>query len=202
MIQEWLDWSRRLSTASLFEKADFKAAAMALPEEVVQELGAFYERAAQASRVAVLADWLRARPLGEPMGDDEKGVRNLVTLFGHIARCWGRRPFTERPIRSSDLPPPEPDWSKLPAGWEFLGPPALTFSRFEYEFSEIGREQIQSAVTPAEREELRAVAEGVRRVGFGAVKQWCSRMGVLEHVEASMVFGLLGVLDALELPYY
>jgi hypothetical protein len=49
---------------------------------------------------------------------------------------------------------------------------------------------------------LKPVAESVQALGFTKIKAWYSMMGIREHIEASMIFNLMGLLDALQLPYF
>jgi hypothetical protein len=57
-------------------------------------------------------------------------------------------------------------------------------------------------VTTEERAAFTDAAEHVRRIGYQNVKKWWDQLGTKEHIEASMVFNLMGVLDALGLKYY
>jgi len=201
IVEEWKSWAERLSTKSLYYKDDFKEAASKLPEDTVKELGNFYERAARENHVAQLNNWLESvRRM--PMSDDEKGIRNLVGWFAYIGNWWGYRPFTTKVLKSQRLVEAMPDWSKLPAGTEFLAQPAEWAKRFKYVFSEEGREHVQKTVTPEDKSWLTGIAEQIRRVGYGKVDEFSRRLGFSEHIEALMVYNLIGVLDALGLRYY
>jgi hypothetical protein len=105
-------------------------------------------------------------------------------------------------LNASKLYPPVPDWSKLPEEMRFLGEPAEEYYKFTYVFSDEGREHIQNHVTPQAISQLSLVAEQVRRVGYENIKAWWKKLGSHEHDEALMVVNLMGVLDALDLPYY
>jgi hypothetical protein len=84
----------------------------------------------------------------------------------------------------------------------FLAEPAEWCSRFQYVFSDEGRDRVRDEVTPKDMEKLALVAEQVRRIGYGKVKAWWKPLSMHAHIEAAMVFTLMGVLDALALPYY
>jgi hypothetical protein len=84
---------------------------------------------------------------------------------------------------------------------EFLAEPAVKCKQFAYVFSEEGREHIQATASQDEVAELALVAEQMRRVGYSNVKAWRQKFRTSDHIEPSLVFKLIGVLDALDLPY-
>jgi hypothetical protein len=134
------------------------------------------------------------------MDPEERAVRNLLHLFSHVAKTWRRQPFADYELSADKLAArPTPDWSKLPADLTFLAGPAADYAGVEYVFSDQLRDHLRTSATAADRARLGAVADQIRVVGFKTVRDWCSRMGLREHVEASMVFDHLGVLDALGL---
>jgi len=201
-LAEWKQWAERFQTASLYYPEEFRAVANAMSEETFKELADFYVKAVHEKHVDRINAWLREAGGSVPMGQEEKAIRNLCHLFAHIAHGWGRGPFTDYELHSSKLCPPTPDWSKLPDEMRFLGEPAEEYYKFTYVFSEDGREHIQNQVTPQEIAQLSLVAEQVRRVGYKNIQAWWKKLGSHEHEEAAMVFNLMGVLDALDLPYY
>jgi hypothetical protein len=201
-MDDWTAWAERLQTASLFSKDDFRTAANAISEETFAELAAFYLKAERENHLEAINRWLRESGGSVPMGREEKGIRNLFELFAHVAGAWGRRPFTTQSLNASKLIPPLPDWSKLPEEMRFLAEPAIQYSGFQYVFSDEGRDHVRDAVTPHDMEKLALVAEQVRRVGYGKIKAWWKPLSLHAHIEAAMVFNLMGVLDALALPYY
>ena len=200
-LDEWIAWSERLQTASLYFVEDFRNAANAMSEDTFAELSAFYLKAERENHLQAINQWLRGNSC-IPMGREEKEIRNLAELFSHVAKVWGRRPFTTHHLNASKLHPPLPDWSKLPEEMRFLAEGAEHCSKFQFVFSEEGHDRIRGQATPQEMEQLSAVAEQVQRVGYPKIKAWWKPLSMSAHIEAAMVFNLMGVLDALELPYY
>ena len=202
IVDEWKAWSIRLQTGRLYERREFQNARSKIPEPVIDDLGVFYTRAVRDDHLSKLNEWLARNRGITPMPDDEKGVRNLVRLCDYLAG-GGWQPFHKlRQLRSDDLLPPTPDWSKLPDGFAFVAKPAQACAKFEYVFSEEFREQARDILPEVERAELAATAQSIREAGYRRLNDWRKRLGVREHVEAAMVFNLLGVLDALELRYF
>jgi hypothetical protein len=201
-LDEWTAWAERLQTASLFSNEDFRTAANAMSEETFGELAAFYLKAERENHLEAINRWLGESGGSIPMGREENGIRNLFELFAHVAGAWGRRPFTSQSLNASKLLPALPDWSKLPEEIRFLSEPAEQYSGFHYVFSDEGRDRVRAAVTPQDMEKLSLVAEQVRRVGYAKIKAWWKPLSMHAHIEAAMVFKLMGVLDALALPYY
>lgn len=199
-LHEWKDWADRLNVLSLSDKNDFRGAAMALSDEVVRELGEFYKRAADEGHLQLMNNWFASNAGIVPMDEDERRVRNLIYIFQHIASAWGWPPFTSH--RFQNLFRPTPDWSTVPEDLRALGLAAELCSKFTYVFSEEVREQLPNRVTPEERTILAQAAEQIRTVGYDRVKAWWMQRGTRENVEPSLVFNMIGVLDALDLPYY
>jgi hypothetical protein len=201
IIDDWKTWSGRLGTGRLYERQDFVSMRSQLAPDVIHELGTFYSRALDDDHVSKLNIWLSRNRGITPMPEDERGVRNLIHLFGHLGG-GGWQPFNTYQLKSDQLVPPTPDWSKLPDGFAFLAEPAMRCGKFEYAFSPAFRERAREIVPADELAELTATAQSIREAGYRRLNDWRKRLGVAEHVEAAMVFNLLGVLDALELRYY
>jgi hypothetical protein len=201
-LRDWSAWAIRLSTARLYFKDDFKTAAGSLSEGTVIELGQFYERAVHENHVIKVNEWLRSISEQGAMSDVERGIRNLVLLFAHIARHWGLAPFITYALKAERLIAPKPDWTKLPHGFEFIAEPAVWACRFTYVFSDAGQDAVRASVGQRELEVLKDTAGKIRSAGSDRIRAWRIKLGVDEHVEASMVFNLLAVMDALELRYY
>jgi hypothetical protein len=202
VLMEWKSWADRLRTASLYYKQEFYNAASAMPAATVEELGEFYQRAQRENHITQINMWLKSTSGAPPMGQEEKGIRNLIYLFDHLGR-YGHQPFFDRSLlRPAELHPATPDWSKLPANLAFLAEPAEQAQKFSHVFSEAGREHIRDSITSQEKAQLEFVAEQVRNVGFKTVKAWYNQLGTWEHIEALLVFNLIGALDALGLKYY
>lgn len=200
-LSAWRHWAAKLQTGSLRCVRDYADAICALSDKTIRELGEFYLAAEMGGHREILRRWLMKED-ARGAHEDEAAIRNLVTLFHHLGQ-QGYEPFARTQlIPVGYLPSAKCDWSKLPAGMSFLGRPAESCRRFEYVFSEAGRERIRAELTHEAVDELKEVADAVRHVGYKTVMNWVRNLGVVENVEASLVFKLLGVLDALGLCYY
>jgi len=198
-LKQWEHWAARLRTTSLFYPEEFRATANNMSEDMFEELACFYVKATDEKHVDSINAWLREAGGTVPMSDDEKGIRNLFQLFRHVSGVWGRLPFTTNALDSTQLVRPVPDWSILPAEMAFLAESAEECYEFEYVFSDEGRQHIKDVVSPQQLAQLSLVAEGVKRIGYPTIREWWKRIGTHEHIEARMVFNLMGVLAVLEL---
>ncbi|HYE18743.1 MAG TPA: hypothetical protein VEA69_09880 [Tepidisphaeraceae bacterium] len=200
-MADWLACAERLELDRLIERSALRDAALNLSDPVFAELGDFLVRAVKEDHVPQLDAWLSATDRTSPMSRAETAVRQLLRIFRYVGETWGRRPFTDHELPPLTTPA-VPDWSKLPDGWAVLAEPALACSRYAaYAFSDDFRESATSIVTAVDRASLGVAAGHVKRIGGRNILDWCSRMGVQEHAEASMLFDLIAFLDALELPY-
>ncbi len=199
-LNEWISWADRLGVHDLYYKDDFIRASNCIDGPILNELGAFYSRAIREKHMPRLEAWITTMSGTVPMDPREKRLRNLARVFAYIGRraC---QPFSSHELKFQV--PATPDWSKLPKELEFLARPAAEcVGKFHPAFSEAGRGSIQKSATELQRNLLVPVAEQVRCVGFNTVKEWYTRLGLWEHVEASLVFELMGILDAMELKYF
>src|SRR6185437_12877058 len=85
-LNEWKSWTERLGTKTLYYKQDFVDASNALSDSVIEELGWFYTKALRRKDLKRIDAWLRSESGVIPMSDDEKAIRNLVELFGHLGQ--------------------------------------------------------------------------------------------------------------------
>lgn len=199
-LEEWKQWIERLSTRSLYFRDDFVAAASAMESRTMSELASFYNKILAEDQMDRINKLLSSNTGIVPMSAIETGIRNLVRLFAHLGQLE-HAPFSSQAVKI-DVEA-TPDWNKLPHDLQFLAEPALEASaKYPYVWSEAGYEQVATGATQDQREHFRPVADKVRAIGADRVKDWYKRMGLFEHVEASIVMDLIGVLDALDLPYY
>jgi hypothetical protein len=201
IVQTWCEWADRIKATDLVYDPDFKTLAAALPEAVIEQLGTLYSEAVRDNHLAHLNRWIEANGLRVPMGRDERAIRNLLRVFSQLGRGRRYRPFSTHAMRSEHMCDAALDWSKLPDEMKFLAPAASLAERFTYSFSDPGRGNIQANTTAEERAIFLEAANGVRVIGYPAIRVWCNKMG-LEHRETSLLFNLMAVLDALELPYF
>lgn len=201
-LSEWGRWADKLKVPSLFYKEEFSDCARNIPEDVLRDLGDFYIRAGRENHISMLNYWIEQNAHDGPMNGDERCVRNLIRVFAHLGKR-GNHPFSSQSLFDNGfIIEARPDWSKLPAPMAPLAFAAQLAMRFEYSFSEDFRAEAANLVTAAEMVILEDAASKVRTIGFPVVKSWYDRLGIAEHVEASAMFGLMGVLDALKLRYY
>jgi hypothetical protein len=198
-LEIWLQLSRRFNVENLYFKADYDALISNLSEADLNELGDFYEACIRyPDYLGKLNRWL-LNERAIPMQSREKAIRNLCLLFGHLGQR-GYKPFTKQAF--SGLIPAKPDWAKLPPELSSLSESASLCQKFTYVASELGSKCIRETITDAERKLFEIAATHIRQIGVDKVISWYRRLGLREHVEASLMWKLIKILDILELPYY
>src|SRR5438876_8478807 len=110
-LQEWKLCAERSRTGDLYLRKDFEHSASEMDEATIQELGEFYRRVASDDHIAALNTWLAGIRDQVPMDPDERAIRNLIILFGHLGRR-GWKPFDTQRLKDENVIPPRPDWSK------------------------------------------------------------------------------------------
>ena len=173
---------------------DYERILKDLSEPIIVQLGEFYVK----QNPSAISDWLGSR-IDSPRHDEEQlTVRNLLQLFGHLGER-GYTPFTDQAY--TNVPLPIPDWEKLPHNWRFLADAALVCAAFPFPECDEDNRFVQSNLEQKTLVLLRSAAEEIKRIGWRDIKTWCSEYGVFEHVEAAMIFNLLGCLSAFDIPY-
>lgn len=189
-LRHWLKQADDLALAEVHTRSDYREYVARMGERQIEELGRFYRKATEDGDLEKLNGWFRALNDGRLQDPDERPVRKLVLLFGHLGLS-GYSPFTSYVFGLGRIVPPRPDWSKLPPDMAFLAAPAEKYGAVAHEQD---KEAFAASMTPAARKEMQDIDDRCVAVGLGRIRSWYLEMGVAEHVEAQMVFSLRGLI--------
>jgi hypothetical protein len=194
-IAEWCLISAKYKMEGLYTRKDFEDFTAHLPEPTIEELISFYKMASLPDAKSRLEKWLESVK-SVPQTREEQLVRNVVAVFRYL----GRRHYDPfRWYAFDNLPDPDLDWSKLPAGFAFLAEPAESFRNYVFDED---LERLTREITPEQRELLEKIAVQIQVEGVEGLITWYKALGLWEHIEAGNVRNLLRVLDELGIRYW